>query len=43
MKQEFKFNLSGERRKQLVGAISEIQNAPMKYLGAPTFAYATVL
>lgn len=39
MNQEFRFNLNGERRKQLVGAISEIQNAPMKYLGAPTFAY----
>ena len=39
MKQEFRFNLSGERRKQLVGAISEILNQPMKYLGAPTFAY----
>lgn len=37
--QEFNFNITGTDRKRLVGAISEILNAPMKYLGAPTFAY----
>lgn len=37
--QEFKFNVTGTERKKLTGAISEILNAPMKYLGAPTFAY----
>lgn len=37
--QEFKFNVTGTERKKLAGAISEILNAPMNYLGAPTFAY----
>lgn len=37
--QEFKFNVTGTDRKRLAGAISEILNTPMKYLGAPTFAY----
>lgn len=37
--QEFNFNVTGTDRKRLVGAISEILNAPMNYLGAPTFAY----
>lgn len=36
---EFKFNVTGAERKKLVGAISEILNAPMKYLGAPGFGY----
>ncbi|MDR2044173.1 MAG: hypothetical protein LBQ15_07370 [Clostridium sp.] len=37
--QEFKFNVTGTERKKLAGAISEILNTPIKYLGAPTFAY----
>lgn len=37
--QEFKFNVTGTDRKRLAGAMSEILNTPMKYLGAPTFAY----
>lgn len=37
--ENYKFNLTGTERKQLVGAISEILNQPLKYLGAPTFAY----
>lgn len=37
--QEFKFNVTGTERKKLVGAISEILNMPMNYLGAPTFSY----
>lgn len=37
--QAFKFNVSGERRKQLVGAISEILSDKITYDGAPTFAY----
>lgn len=36
---EFKFNVTGAGRKRLAGAISEILNAPMKYLGAPGFGY----
>ena len=36
---EFKFNVTGKERKSLVGAISEITNSPLNYLGAPTFAY----
>ena len=36
---EFKFNVTGQDRKRLVGAISELTNTPTKYLGAPTFAY----
>lgn len=37
--QAFNFNVSGERRKQLVGAISEILDEKIAYDGAPTFAY----
>lgn len=33
------YNVSGEKRKSLVGAVSQELNAPAKYLGAPTFAY----
>ena len=33
------YNATGDNRKKLVGAISEILNAPMHYKGAPTFAY----
>ncbi|QNK41461.1 virulence protein [Caproicibacter fermentans] len=36
---EFRFNVTGSERKRLTGAISEILNAPMKYLGAPGFGY----
>ena len=36
---EMKYNVSGADRKRLVAAISEILDAPQKYLGAPTFAY----
>lgn len=33
------YNVTGDKRKSLVGAISQELNAPTKYLGAPTFAY----
>ncbi|WP_040197191.1 hypothetical protein [Candidatus Soleaferrea massiliensis] len=33
------YNVTGDKRKALVGAISQELNAPTKYLGAPTFAY----
>ena len=33
------YNVTGERRKSLVGAISQELNTQVKYLGAPTFAY----
>jgi hypothetical protein len=33
------FNVTGQERKTLAGAISTALNAPAKYLGAPTFAY----
>jgi len=36
---EIRFNVTGERRKALVAAITEVLNTPQKYLGAPTFAY----
>ena len=36
---EFKFNVTGQDRKRLVGAISELLNVQIQYLGAPTFAY----
>ena len=36
---EYKFNLTGQERKSFVGAISEILNAPVNYLKAPSFAY----
>lgn len=35
----FKYNVTGAKRKELVTAISEITEAPVKYLGAPSFAY----
>ncbi|WP_099205159.1 virulence protein [Scatolibacter rhodanostii] len=37
--QEYKFNVMGAERKRLVGAISEILNQPIKYLGMPSAAY----
>jgi len=37
--QEFNFNVSGDRRKQLAGAICEILGERLSYDGAPTFAY----
>lgn len=33
------YNVTGDKRKALVGAISQELNASTKYLGAPTFAY----
>jgi len=36
---EFKFNVTGTQRKELVTAIAEVLNISPKYLGAPTFAY----
>ena len=33
------YNVTGQERKALVGAISAALNAPTKYLGAPTVAY----
>jgi hypothetical protein len=33
------YNVTGEKRKSLVGAVSQELNTPAKYLGAPTFAY----
>jgi hypothetical protein len=36
---KFKFNVTGDRRRELVMAISEILNTAPKYQGAPTFAY----
>lgn len=36
---EFKFNVTGDRRKELVMAVSEILNTAPEYQGAPTFAY----
>jgi hypothetical protein len=36
---EFKFNVTGARRKELVMAISEILNTAPEYKGPPTFAY----
>ncbi|MDO4564696.1 MAG: virulence protein [Clostridia bacterium] len=35
----FKYNVTGAKRKELVNAISELTEAPVKYLGAPSFAY----
>lgn len=37
-----KYNLKGEKRKQLVAAASKELNAPTKYLGAPSFLYQVV-
>jgi hypothetical protein len=36
---EFKYNVTGQERKSLVEAISEITNQPAHYNGAPTFSY----
>lgn len=36
---QINYNVTGAKRKSLVGAISQELNAPTKYLGAPTFAY----
>jgi hypothetical protein len=36
---QINYNITGEKRKSLVNAISQELNAPSKYLGAPTFAY----
>ena len=36
---EMRFNVTGEERKRLVSAISEIVDLPAHYLGTPTFAY----
>ena len=36
---EFKFNVTGQKRKELVTAMSEILGTSAKYLGAPAFAY----
>jgi hypothetical protein len=36
---EFKYNVTGQERKQLVEAISEILQTPAHYNGAPTFSY----
>ena len=36
---EIKYNATGARRKELVGAISEITGISAVYKGAPTFAY----
>jgi len=37
---EYRFNVTGERRKALVAAISEHLNQATQYLGAPSFTYA---
>jgi hypothetical protein len=39
IKVKINYNVTGEKRKLLVGAISQELNTPTKYLGAPTFAY----
>jgi predicted transcriptional regulator len=36
---EYKFGLTGQDRKALVGAISEILGQPKKYLGTPSYAF----
>lgn len=36
---QINYNVTGSKRKELVNAISQVLNAPAKYLGAPTFAY----
>lgn len=36
---EIKFNVTGKERKALVTATGEILGEPLKYMGAPTFAY----
>jgi hypothetical protein len=37
---EYRFNVTGDRRKALVKAISEYLDQPSKYLAAPSYAYA---
>jgi hypothetical protein len=39
MKMKINYNVTGPKRKALVNAISQELNVPVKYLGAPTFAY----
>ena len=39
---QINYNVTGPKRKALVNAISQELNAPVKYLGAPTFAYEVV-
>lgn len=34
-----KYNLTGDKRKQLVGAVSKELNTPTSYLGVPSFSY----
>ena len=36
---QINYNVTGTKRKSLVGAISQELNAPTKHLGAPTFTY----
>jgi len=36
---QINYNVTGDKRKSLVGAISQELNTPAKYLGAPTFSY----
>jgi len=36
---ELRYNLTGSDRKRLVTAMAELLDSPMKYKGAPTFAY----
>ena len=36
---QINYSVTGAKRKSLVNAISQEMNAPVKYLGAPTFAY----
>ncbi len=36
---KLKYDVKGNERKSLAGAVSTILNAPTRYLGAPTFAY----
>ena len=36
---QINYNVTGPKRKALVNAISQELNSPVKYLGAPTFAY----
>lgn len=36
---KLKYDVTGNERKSLAGAVSTILNVPTKYLGAPTFAY----
>lgn len=40
MAEQYNFNLTGEKRKALVMAVSEILGEDAAYLGAPTFAFA---